>query len=263
MEFVKGYFRPSELGFIVSDLLVENFPDILSVDFTAKMENDLDRVETAEADALAILSRFYDTFEKRLASASDHMLSVKGVGVPTNQPCPLCGKELHIKVGKNGPFLACEGYPECQYSRNYVRDEKGNITALEPDHEAAEGEVCDACGRPMVVRQGRFGDFLACSGYPECKKTRSLVSKTGAASTGVKCPEKDCDGELVERTSKRGKIFYGCSRFPKCNFATWDKPVARKCPDCGAPIMVEKETKRDGKIIKCLDKECGYSESAE
>ena len=263
VDFVKGYFRPSELGFIVSDLLVENFPDILSVDFTAKMENDLDRVETAEADALAILSRFYDTFEKRLASASDHMLSVKGVGVPTNQPCPLCGKELHIKVGKNGPFLACEGYPECQYSRNYVRDEKGNITALEPDHEAAEGEVCDACGRPMVVRQGRFGDFLACSGYPECKKTRSLVSKTGAASTGVKCPEKDCDGELVERTSKRGKIFYGCSRFPKCNFATWDKPVARKCPDCGADIMVEKETKRDGKIIKCLDKECGYSESAE
>ena len=263
VEFVKGYFRPSELGFIVSDLLVENFPDILSVDFTAKMENDLDRVETAEADALAILSRFYDTFEKRLASASDHMLSVKGVGVPTNQPCPLCGKELHIKVGKNGPFLACEGYPECQYSRNYVRDDKGNITALEPDHEAAEGEVCDACGRPMVVRQGRFGDFLACSGYPECKKTRSLVSKTGALSTGVKCPEKDCDGELVERTSKRGKIFYGCSRFPKCNFATWDKPVARKCPDCGADIMVEKETKRDGKIVKCLDKECGYSESAE
>jgi DNA topoisomerase-1 len=191
------------------------------------------------------------------------MLSVKGIGVPTGLPCPQCSKELHVKVGKNGPFLACEGYPECNYSRNYIRDEKGNIQALEPDHEAAEGQTCDECGKPMVVKQGRFGDFLACSGYPECKKTRSISSKTSAQSTGVKCPEKGCDGELLERTSKRGKIFYGCSRFPKCNFATWDKPIARTCPDCGAEIMVEKETKRDGKVIKCLDRECGYSESAE
>lgn len=263
VEFLKGNFRPSELGFIVSDLLVENFPDILSVDFTAKMENDLDRVEAAETDPLGILSGFYNTFEKRLASASENMLSVKGVGVPTHLACPACGKKLHIKVGKNGPFLACEGYPDCKYSRNYIRDEKGNITALEPDHEAAEGEVCDACGRPMVVKQGRFGDFLACSGYPDCKKTRSLGAKTSAQSTGVRCPEKNCDGEIVERVSKRGKVFYGCSRFPKCDFATWDKPVARKCPGCGADIMVEKETKRDGKVVKCLDKGCGYLESAE
>lgn len=263
VDFQKGNFRPSELGFIVSDLLVENFPDVLSVDFTAKMENDLDLVEAAEADASGILKRFYDTFEKRLESASDNMLSVKGVGVPTGMPCPQCAKELHVKVGKNGPFLACEGYPECNYSRNYIRDEKGNIEALEPDHEAAEGEICDQCGKPMVVKQGRFGDFLACSGYPECKKTRSISSKTSAQSTGVKCPEKDCDGDLLERSSKRGKIFYGCSQFPKCNFATWDKPIAKKCPDCGAEILVEKETKRDGKVIKCLDRECGFSESAE
>ena len=263
VDFLKGNFRPSELGFIVSDLLVENFPDILSVDFTAKMENDLDLVEAAETDASGILSRFYKTFEKHLASASDNMLSVKGIGVPTGLPCPQCAKQLHVKVGKNGPFLACEGYPECSYSRNYIRDEKGNIAALEPDHEAAEGEVCDQCGKPMVVKQGRYGDFLACSGYPACKKTRSISSKTSAQSTGVKCPEKDCDGELLERSSKRGKLFYGCSRFPKCSFATWDKPIAKKCPDCGAEIMVEKETKRDGKVIKCLDRECGYSEAAE
>ena len=263
VEFLKGNFRPSELGFIVSDLLVENFPDILSVNFTAKMENDLDLVEAAETDASGILSRFYKTFEKHLASASDNMLSVKGIGVPTGLSCPQCSKQLHVKVGKNGPFLACEGYPECSYSRNYIRDEKGNIAALEPDHEAAEGEVCDQCGKPMVVKQGKYGDFLACSGYPACKKTRSISSKTSAQSTGVKCPEKDCDGELLERSPKRGKIFYGCSRFPKCSFATWDKPIAKKCPDCGAEIMVEKETKRDGKVIKCLDKECGYSEAVE
>ncbi len=264
VEFVKGYFKPSELGFIVSDLLVESFPNILSVDFTAKMENDLDRVEAAETDALGILNRFYKVFEKRLEFASEHMMSVKGVGVPTQLPCPVCEKELHIKVGKNGPFLACEGYPECSYSRNYVRDEKGKVQAIEPDHKAAEGEVCDRCGKPMVVKQGKYGDFLACSGYPDCKHTRSVNSKTNnARTTGVKCPEKGCDGELLERTSKRGKIFYGCSRFPKCTFATWDKPIARKCPDCGAEIMVEKETKRDGKVIKCLVKECGYSEPAE
>ncbi len=263
VEFVKGYFKPSELGFIVSDLLVESFPNILSVDFTANMENDLDRVEAAETDALGVLNRFYKVFEKKLEFASEHMMSVKGVGVPTNLPCPLCSKELHIKVGKNGPFLACEGYPECTYSRNYVRDEKGKIAAIEPDHKAAEGEVCDRCGKPMVVKQGRYGDFLACSGYPDCKNTRSVNSKTNAKTTGVKCPEKGCNGELLERTSKRGKLFYGCSRFPKCNFATWDKPIARKCPDCGATIMVEKETKRDGKVIKCLDKGCGYQEDAE
>ena len=264
VEFVKGYFKPSELGFIVSDLLVESFPNILSVDFTAKMENDLDRVEAAETDALGILNRFYKVFEKRLEFASEHMMSVKGVGVPTQLPCPVCEKELHIKVGKNGPFLACEGYPECSYSRNYVRDEKGKVQAIEPDHKAAEGEVCDRCGKPMVVKQGKYGDFLACSGYPDCKHTRSVNSKTNnARTTGVKCPEKGCDGELLERSSKRGKIFYGCSRFPKCTFATWDKPVAKPCPQCGAEIMVEKETKRDGKVIKCLVKECGYSEPAE
>ncbi|MDA8402743.1 MAG: type I DNA topoisomerase [Desulfobacteraceae bacterium] len=263
VEFIKGYFHPSELGFIVSDLLVENFPDVLSVDFTAKMENDLDLVESAERDALDVLTRFYETFEQRLASAAEHMQSVKGVGVPTGALCPACGKTLHIKVGKNGPFLACVGYPECAYSRNYVRDGKGHVQALEPDFEAAEGEVCDKCGKPMAVKQGKFGDFLACTGYPVCKNTRSMGVKANGANaqaTGVKCPEPGCDGELVRRTSKRGKVFYGCSRFPQCTFASWDKPVGRTCPRCGGPILVEKETRRDGKVIKCPVKDCGYRE---
>ncbi len=174
VEKLKGYFKPSELGFIVSDLLVENFPDILNVDFTARMEDDLDRVESAEADNIDILHRFYERFENRLEAAGDHMLSVKGIGMPTDLDCPSCGKKLHIKVGKNGPFLACVGYPECKYSRNYTRDEKGAIHPVEPAHEAAEGEICDKCGRPMLVKQGKYGDFLACSGYPECKNTRSI-----------------------------------------------------------------------------------------
>ena len=191
------------------------------------------------------------------------MLSLKGVGFPTPLACPECHKKLHIKVGKNGHFLACSGYPECSYSRDYIRDEKGKIQPIDISEVELSDKVCKKCAKPMVVKQGKFGDFLACSGYPDCKKTRSVKSKSFAASTGVKCPEKDCDGELVERTSKRGKVFYGCSRFPKCTFASWDKPIAKSCTQCSAEIMVEKETKRDGKVLKCLDKDCGYKESAE
>ncbi|MFP4533232.1 MAG: type I DNA topoisomerase [Desulfobacterales bacterium] len=257
----KGYFHPSELGCIVSDLLVENFPDIFNVDFTAQMENDLDRVEAAEADAFDVLNRFYKVFESRVTQAAEQMLSVKGVGVPTDLNCPVCGRRLYIKVGKNGPFLACEGYPDCTYSRNYSRDEKGRIHPIEPAHEAAEGEVCDKCGRQMVVKQGKYGDFLACSGYPECKNTRSINSNSkNAPSTGVKCPQEGCDGELVERKSKRGKIFYGCSRFPTCTYALWDKPIPKPCPRCGAPFLVEKTTKKAGTVIKCINEACGYKE---
>jgi len=260
---VKGVFRPSELGLIVSDLLVESFPEVLSVDFTARMETDLDRVESAEADAQQILSRFYETFEKSLDSASKNMLSIKGVGVPTDLNCPVCHKKLHIRVGKNGPFLACSGYPECSYSRDYERDEKGAIFPVEPAQEAAEGEVCEKCGRPMQVKHGKFGDFLACSGYPECKNTRSLASSSSAKPIGMPCPQEGCTGELVERVSKRGKVFYGCSNFPQCNFATWDRPVPKPCPKCGAAFMVEKQTKKDGKIYACLNKDCGYKEPAD
>jgi DNA topoisomerase I len=262
VDLVKGYFRPSELGLIVSDLLVENFPEILNVDFTAKMENDLDRVETSEAEALTILSLFYDMFEKSLESASENMLSVKGVGVPTGLKCPACAKELHIKVGKNGPFLACIGYPECKYTRNYTRDEKGVIHPEEPSQQMVDGQVCDKCGSPMILKKGKYGEFLACTQYPECKSTRSANASANGKATGVKCPEKGCGGELVERTSKRGKVFYGCSKFPACNFAIWDKPVAKSCPKCGAAFMVEKETKKEGKILRCLNEVCRFSEPA-
>jgi len=263
VDLLKGVFRPNELGFIITDLLIHNFPDIVDVDFTARLENDLDRVESAELDAKQLLEKFYEVFENRLLAAADEMLSVKGVGLPTGMKCPECSRELRIKVGKNGPFLACEGYPDCMYSRNYERDEKGNIRLVEPVRELAEGETCEKCGRDMIVKQGRYGDFLACSGYPECKNTRSVHGGGRGEPVGVLCPEAGCTGEIVEKRSRRGKVFYGCNRYPDCTFALWDRPVNRSCPDCGAPYLIEKETKKEGKLLRCATRGCGYKQAPE
>ncbi len=258
VELQKAHFKPSELGFIVNDLLVKNFPNIFSVDFTSGMENNLDRLEADEVNALEILESFYNTFKKNLDDASEKMLSVKGVGFPTELKCPKCGSQLHVKVGKNGPFLACSGYPDCTYTRDYERDEKGKIQPAEQYEEEVTEKICEKCGRPMVRKQGKFGPFLACSGYPECKYTQSLSPKETGKATGVRCPVDDCNGELIERRSKRGKIFYGCSNFPRCNFATWDKPVDERCPKCGAKYMLEKTTKKEGTFHVCPNRKCGY-----
>ncbi len=254
------YFRPTELGFIVNDLLVENFPDIVDVDFTARMEENLDRIESSEVASSKILAQFYGPFKKDLETASTAMRSVKGVGLPTGLDCPDCGNQLHIKVGKNGHFLACSGYPDCTYSRDYVRDERGQIQAVETNSEEVVDKTCDKCGNPMVVKRGRYGEFLACSAYPDCKNTESLNANGANNKIGIKCPEKNCEGEIVERHSRRGKIFYGCSRFPKCEFATWDKPVDKRCPQCGNKILLEKTTKKEGTFLTCLSDECRYKE---
>jgi len=261
VDLMKGYFRPGELGFIVNDLLVANFPEIFDVEFTARMEDDLDRVESSEIGALDILSRFYDPFRAKLDVADDAMLSVKGVGIPTDLSCPQCAKELHIKVGKNGHFLACSGYPDCTYSRDYTRDEKGKVTPVESSQPEVADKECEKCGRPMVVKRGRYGEFLACSGYPDCKHTQSLNSNGMGKSTGVACPADDCTGELVEKTSKRGKIFYGCNRFPKCDYALWDKPIDKKCPVCNAGFLTEKTTKKKGTFLTCIADGCKYEEN--
>jgi len=262
VDLVKGYFRPNELGFIVNDLLVQNFPEIFDVEFTARMEENLDQVESEKINLLQVLNRFYEPFKKDLDSASEGMLSVKGVGMPTELNCPECSKPLRIKVGKNGHFLACSGYPECTYSSDYTRDEKGKIQPVKPLEEEVTDKNCEKCGMPMVVKRGRYGDFLACSGYPECKNTQSLNSNGSGKTIGVSCPQKDCTGEIVERSSKRGKLFYGCNRFPECTFATWDKPIDRQCPVCDAKFLVEKTTKKEGTLLTCLAEGCGFKEKA-
>ncbi len=262
VEQEKGYFRPSELGFIVNDLLVANFPDVFDVEFTARMEDMLDRVEIGDADATRLLEQFYAPFSSAVSYAVDNMLSMRGVGLSTGITCPACGKdELRVKIGKNGHYLACNAYPDCSFTRNYTRDERGQILLEEIPEVEASDQQCPKCQRQMVVKQGRYGPFLACSGYPECKTTLSLNGNTSGAGTGVTCPESGCGGELVERRSRRGKVFYGCSRYPDCTYATWNKPVPQPCPICGSPFMIEKSTKRDGRFTACPNPDCGHREA--
>lgn len=260
VELDKGSFKPNELGFIVNELLVQHFPDVFSVDFTSNMENSLDLLESAEVNSLEVLERFYDPFKKNLDIAVTNMLSVKGVGFATHLKCPECDSPIHLKIGKNGPFLACSGYPDCKYTRDYTRDEKGVIHPIEPMVEELTDKTCEKCGKHMVMKSGRYGKFLACSGYPECKYTRSLDPKEAGKTIGMKCPEEKCDGEIVERISKRGKTFYGCSCFPKCKFASWDKPINKPCPQCGSKFLVEKSTKKEGDFVACTDRKCAYKE---
>ncbi|HSK28452.1 MAG TPA: type I DNA topoisomerase [Candidatus Limnocylindria bacterium] len=243
---------PTDLGFLVTDLLVESFPDILNVEFTASMEDELDKIEDGKEKWTKAMKRFYTPFERDLKKAEKEMRDVKRQEVPTDIDCEKCGAKMVIKWGRNGEFLACPQYPECKSTKNFKRDEDGTIqVALEEE----VNETCELCGRPMLLRWGKFGKFLGCSGYPECKNIQPLEKPV---DLGVKCP--DCkEGNIKERKSRWGKVFYGCDKYPECKFATWDKPMPTPCPNCDSPILVEKVTKRAGRTHRCYKKECGYS----
>jgi len=243
---------PTELGFLVTDLLVESFPDILNVEFTAGMENELDKIEDGKENWTKAMKRFYKSFARDLKKAESDMRDVKRQEVPTDIACDKCGAMMVVKWGRNGEFLACPRYPECKNTKNFTRNEKGHIEIAE---EVEINETCEACSRPMQLRWGKYGKFLGCSGYPECTNIRPLEKPV---DLGLKCPE--ChEGDLKERKSRRGKIFYGCDRYPECKFASWNRPVAGPCPKCGDAILVEKVTKRAGRTRHCRKEECGYS----
>jgi DNA topoisomerase-1 len=243
---------PTDLGFLVTDLLVESFPDILNVEFTASMEDELDRIEDGKEKWTKAMKRFYTPFARDLKKAEKEMRDVKRQEVPTDIACEKCGALMVVKWGRNGEFLACPKYPECKNTKNFKRSNEGEIEVVA---EAEVNEACEQCGRPMLLRFGKFGKFLGCSGYPECKNIQPLEKPV---DLGVKCPE--CkEGNLKERKSRWGKIFYGCDKYPDCKFASWDKPMPTPCPDCDSPILVEKVTKRAGRTHRCYKKECGYS----
>ncbi len=251
--------RPTSLGRVVNDMLVKAFPDILESGFTAQFEEDLDKVEEGAENWVKTLRRFYGPFAKDLAEAKQKMPEVKRKGLPTGLKCELDGGNMVIKWGRNGEFVACSNYPKCTNTGEIARDDQGNITLKAPSAPVPTDEVCEKCGKPMVKRRSRFGEFLGCSGYPDCDGIKRLQS--APAKTGVACPE--CkEGEILERRSRRGKIFYGCGRYPKCKFAAWDKVVPHPCPSCGANFMVEKNLKRTGVTWQCANKECGYKAPA-
>jgi DNA topoisomerase-1 len=225
-----GRFKPTELGSVVTELLVESFPEILDSAFTAQMERDLDRIEEGEEDWGQILSQFYTPFKSTLDAAKEGMRNLKRESTPTDIDCPTCGSKMMIKWGKNGYFLACSNYPDCKTTQEFERDAEGNIKPVEKVVEVA-GE-CDKCGADMIVKSGRYGRFLACSAYPDCKNTKPLALEAA-------CPK--CGGELYEKRSRRGKVFYGCSNYPDCDFAAWDKPLPVPCPVCDTSYMLEKK----------------------
>jgi DNA topoisomerase-1 len=247
----EGRLHPTELGVMVNGLLVKSFPAIVSTDFTAQMEEQLDRVEDGQADWVKLLEGFYAPFKIDLEKAKVEMRDLKREEEATDQVCEKCGKPMVIKWGRNGHFLACSGYPECRNTKEYTRNADGTLKVVATTRPS--DQICTTCGAPMVVKRGRFGEFLACSRYPDCKTTSPL-------SLGVTCPKPDCGGYLTEKRSKRGKVFFGCSSYSKtkCDFVSWDRPIPEPCPKCGAKFVVKKISK-SGSRIRCLNEECGYS----
>jgi DNA topoisomerase I len=247
----EGRLFPTELGTVVNGLLVKSFPDILSADFTAQMEEQLDEVEEGAADWIKLLKEFYAPFERDLDRAKVEMRDLKREEQPTEEVCEKCGKPMVIKWGRNGYFLACTGYPECRNTKEYTRNADGTLTVL-PTTRPSD-QVCPTCSSPMVVRRGRFGEFLACSRYPDCKTTSPV-------SLGVACPKPGCGGYLSEKRSRRGKVFFGCSNYSKskCDFVSWDRPIPKPCPQCGAAFIVQKVLK-SGTRLRCIAEGCGYT----
>jgi DNA topoisomerase-1 len=235
VELDKRRLSPTELGTIVSDLLVKHFEKVFNVEFTAAMEDELDKIEEGIDDWQKVLTDFYGPFSQNLEEVKGKIDEIKSeTQKESDELCDKCGATMIVKWGRNGQFLACSAYPECKSTRPL--DNEGNGVPVERD--------CPKCGEPLIYRQGRFGKFIACSSYPDCKYTESIT-------TGVKCPRKGCEGELSERRTSRGKLFWGCTKYPECKFATWYKPVARECPACGLTVLVEKETKRLGQHLAC------------
>jgi DNA topoisomerase-1 len=248
---------PSQLGELVTDLLVESFPDILNAEFTAELENRLDKVESGDDNWVSITRGFYDPFRDDLDRAKVSMRDVKRAVQETEIPCENCGRLLVVKWGRNGEFLACPGYPDCKFTCNFSRDDNGNIRIEEAE---TTDETCEKCGSPMAYKFGKFGKFLGCTKYPECRNVRSLNKPI---PLGITCPPEPMGcghGNLVQKVSRRGKIFYSCDRYPDCKFASWDRPVQMPCPQCEAPFVVEKTTKRAGTVRRCIREGCDYSE---
>lgn len=235
VELLEKKLHPTDLGKTVNKILVEHFPKLFNVKFTAGMEDELDLIEEGKDDWVKVIRAFYDPFAEQLEGLKGKEKAIKDSMVEkTDVKCPKCSLHMVIKWGRNGRFLACSGWPECKSTQPLPEEAAKNKT----------DEKCEKCGSDMVIKSGRFGRFMACSAYPDCKNTKPLT-------LGVKCPKDDCKGKMVEKTTKTKRIFYGCTNYPKCDFASWDKPVAKACPACKHPYMLQKTSKIKGDFMRC------------
>jgi len=226
----------TQLGMQVNKLLVENFPHIFNVKFTAKMEEELDTIASGKRDYKTVLDDFYKPFSHELEKASKKAAAIKkSLQEVTEEHCETCGKPMVIKWGRHGKFMACSGYPSCTNTKP-LPEEQARLVHV-------NGQQCELCGGDMIVRSSKFGTFLGCSNYPQCKNTKPI-------SLGIKCPQCN-EGDLLERKTKRKRVFFGCSRYPDCDFASWDKPVNQKCDTCGNSYMVQKHSAKRGDYLEC------------
>ncbi|MBL7092927.1 type I DNA topoisomerase [candidate division KSB1 bacterium] len=234
---------PTELGFTVCDILIQHFPAIFNTQFTAKMEEELDEIEDKNKDYATVINDFYSPFDEALEAIKSKKETIRDSLIKdTEEACPECGKALIERWGRNGKFIGCSGYPDCRYTKPLAGE------------EVTTDEICEKCGKPMVVKIGRYGRFIACSGYPECKNNKPF-------SMGIACPKDGCAGKIVERKTKRGKTFYGCGKYPDCDFASWYKPVSSKCKNCHSTYLEQRYNKSIGNYLYCPNCKTKYEQS--
>jgi DNA topoisomerase-1 len=254
----RGYVRrdakvlvPTQLGEVTTKLMTDNFPEIIDYKFTAEMEDSLDSIADGEDSMDGVLSRFYVRFKKSL-DAAEKTVKRDEVDVPSEETdiiCEKCGSRMIAKSGRFGRFAACPNYPECKNTRRI--DKNNKPITKEPVEQKETDMICEKCGSPMVIRSGAYGNFYACSNYPQCKNTLPIKNEIG-----VKCPK--CGGEILTRRSKSKTVFYSCENYPKCSFSSWDIPTNEKCPVCSGMLM-----KKKGKnLLVCSTEGCLFKKDA-
>lgn len=241
VEKIENRFIPTELGNVVCKMLIESFPDVMDIEFTAKVEELLDKIEEGDISWKKVLREFWKGFELTLEKAKEEMKNLKKQSIPTGVHCRKCADgEYQIKWGKNGQFLACSNYPDCNSTEDFKKTLDGQFIIVEKEFAK---DPCPACGKRLAIKKGKYGKFLACEEYPTCATTLPFT-------LDVHCPL--CKvGKFAEKKSRFGKLFYGCSNYPACSNAMWTKPYAYDCASCGHPVMGEKFTKKSGKQLEC------------
>jgi DNA topoisomerase-1 len=241
-------FFLTDVGRVVSRFLTNHFTDYVDYEFTARLEDELDAVARGEADWRPVLRRFWEPFHKQVAEKEESVTRAEVTSEPLDEKCPKCSAQLEKKLGRNGQFIGCSAYPECDYTRP--------VEGEAPEPEVTDKE-CPECGQPLAIKHGRYGKFLGCSAYPDCKHREPLEKPEG---TGVTCPQ--CgEGEIQSKKNRRGKIFYSCNRYPKCKYAMPNPPIAESCPKCGSGVLMDKTTKKYGREKVCPNKECDFREA--